>query len=49
MIEEGDPIWNLMVSYFMKKDTEDDRTARDNEGRIKDVRDLGQSALLLSL
>ena len=24
MIEEGDPIYTLMVSYFMQKDTDDD-------------------------
>ena len=38
MIEEVDPIWTLMVSYFMQKDTDDDGTMSDNGGRIGDAR-----------
>ena len=48
MIEEGDPIWNLMVSYFMQKDTDDDGTTRDDRGGIGDTRNLARSALLLA-
>ena len=34
MIEEGGPIWILMVSYFMHKDTDDDGTTSDDGGGI---------------
>ena len=34
MLEEGDPVWTLMVSYFMQKDTDDDGTTNnDRRGR----------------
>ena len=49
MIEEGDPIWTLMVSYLMKKYTDDDGTTSDDGGRIGDARDLARSAILLAL
>ena len=32
MIEEGDLIWTLMVSYLMQNDTDDDRTTSDGMG-----------------
>ena len=40
MIEESDPIWTLMVSYFMQKDTDDDRTRRKDGVWIGNARDL---------
>ena len=40
MIEEGDQVWTLMVSYLMQKDTDDDGTASDDGRRIGDARDL---------
>ena len=46
MIEEGDPIWTLMVSYFMQKDMDDDGTTSNDGRRIGDARDLDQLALL---
>ena len=49
MIEEGDQVWTLMVSYLMQKDTDDDGTASDDGRRIGDARDLAQSALLSAL
>ena len=49
MIEEGDKIWDLMVSYFMQKDTDNDGTTSNNGGRIGDAHYLDQSALLLAL
>ena len=49
MIEEGDPIWTLMISYFMQKDTDDDETTSDNSGRIGNARDLAGLALLSAL
>ena len=41
MIEEGDPIWNLMVSYFMQKDTDDNGMMINDGGRIGDACNLG--------
>ena len=32
MIEEVDPIYNLMASYFMQKDTDNDGTMRNDRG-----------------
>ena len=29
MVEEGDLIWTLMVSYLMQKDTDDDKKIDD--------------------
>ena len=49
MIEEGDPIWTLIVSYFMQKDTDDDRTTRNNGGRLGDARNLDRPALLSAI
>ena len=49
MIEEGDPIWTLMVSYFMQKDTDDDRTTSNDGRRIGGACDLDQLALLSAL
>ena len=49
MIEEGDLIWTLMVSYFMQKDTDDDGTTSDDGGRIGNVSNLDQLDLLSAL
>ena len=49
MIEEDDTIGTLMVSYFIRKDTDDDGTPNGDGGRIRDAGDLARSALLLSL
>ena len=49
MIEEGDTIWTLIVSYFMQKDTDDDKTMSEDGGRIGDARNLDRSDLLLEL
>ena len=38
-----------MVSYFIQKDTYDDRTTSADGGRIGDAHDLSQSALLFYL
>ena len=42
MIEEGDPIWNLMVSCFIQNYTDEDGMKSDDRGRISDERDLAQ-------
>ena len=49
MIEEGDPIWTLMVIYFMQKHTDNDGTTINNRGIIGDAHDLAQLDLLLTL
>ena len=49
MIEEGDPIWTLMVSYFMHKDTDNDAMMSKDGGRIGNARNLDQSNLLSDL
>ena len=49
MIEEGDPVWTLMVSYFMQKDTDDNGTTSDNGERISDALSLAQLAVLSAL
>ena len=49
VIEEGDPIWNPMVSYFMQNDIDDNRTTSNDGGRIGNACDLAQSELLLDL
>ena len=49
MVEEGDPIWTLMVSYFMQKDTDDDITTSNDGWEVADARNLDQSALLSAL
>ena len=46
ILEEGDPIWTLMVSYFMQKDMDNNGTTSNDGGRIGDACDLDRSALL---
>ena len=42
-------IWNLMVSYFMQKDTDDDGMTSYYGGRIGNARDLARLSLLSDL
>ena len=49
MIQESGPIWTLIVSSFMQKDTDDDKTTSNDGGRIGNARDLDRSALQSAL
>ena len=49
MIVESDPIWTLLVSYFMQKYTYDSGTTSNDGGRIGNTLNLTQLSLLLAL
>ena len=49
MIEEGDLVWTLMISYYIQKETDDNRMTSNNGEKIGDIHDLARSDILLAL